>query len=113
LMLWPHTDEANYILQARHIADGLLPYRDFYDFVTPGSQLAGAIFIKLNGDFSVVGLRLLVLMGWLVEILLICDMARHHLPRRWLWVLAAFLWLTMSRYPVFQHHFWSGFWALL
>jgi hypothetical protein len=113
VMSWPMTDEANYLLQTRQIAQGLLPYRDFYDFITPGGQWLGALYAMLSGEFSVVGIRLLIVLGWIVQIGLIWEMAREHMPRSWLVLLAAFLWLTDSRYPVHQHHFWSGMTALL
>ncbi len=111
LMSWPLTDESTYLLQARQMAQGLLPYRDFYDFVTPGSQFIGSLFFRLNG-FSLIGIRLLVVIGWLLELLMLYTMGKNHLPKPWLNLLLAFLWLTDSRYPVFQHHFWSGLVAL-
>lgn len=111
LLGWPLTDESTYVLQARQMAEGLLPYRDFYDFVTPGSQFIGSLFIRLSG-FSLLGLRLLVVMGWLVQLLLIYTMGKNHLPKVWLSLFLVFLWLTDSRYPIFQHHFWSGLAAL-
>jgi hypothetical protein len=112
LMNWPGMDEGNYLLQSLRLAQGQLPYRDFYDFITPGGQLFNALLIRLNG-FSVMGIRLFVLVGWLVEMLLIYDMARERLSRPWAGLLMAFLWLTCSRYPISQHHFYSGFMALL
>ena len=111
LMNWPQTDESTYLLQARQIAQGLLPYRDFYDFVNPGSQFIGALFIRLNG-FSLISIRLLVLTGWLLEILMLYTISKNHLPKPWVTLFVAFLWLTDSNYPIFQHHFWSGLIAL-
>ncbi len=112
VMNWPATDEANYLLEALRIAHGQLPYRDFYEFITPGGQLLGSLFIKLGG-FSVVGLRILVLFGWLLEMALIYEMGKTYLSKSWLLLLMTLLWLTFSRYPVFQHHFFSGLTALL
>jgi hypothetical protein len=107
LQTLPAMDEAYIMVSARNLADGMLPYRDFYDYLTPGSQLLGALYIRLNG-FSVVGLRLLVILGWVLEIILVCDMAKNRLSKGGLALLAAFLCLTDARYPVYQHHFWSG-----
>lgn len=111
LLSWPMTDESTYVLQARQMAEGLLPYQDFYDFVTPGSQIIGSLLIRLNG-FSLLGLRLVILVGWLLELLMMYRMGKNHLPKVWLGLFLAFLWLTDSRYPIFQHHFWSGLTAM-
>jgi hypothetical protein len=111
LLSWPLVDESTYVLQARQMAEGMLPYRDFYDFVTPGSQFIGSLFIRLNG-FSLLGLRMLIIVGWLVEILLIYTMGKNHLSKVGLGILLAFLWLSDSQYLIFQHHFWSGLMAL-
>lgn len=110
--LWPMTDEANYLLEARKLAEGQLPYRDFYEFITPGGQLIGSLLIRLLG-FSVVALRLLVLLGWGLEAVLLWQLSGSYLTRPWRWLMLAFFWLTVSRYPVYQHHFWSGLSALL
>lgn len=112
LQILPAMDEAYIMVSARKMADGMMPYRDFYDYLTPGSQLLGALYIQLNG-FSVVGLRLLVVLGWLLEIILVCDMAKNRLSKVGLALLAAFLCLTNARYPVYQHHFWSGLTATI
>lgn len=111
LVCWPLLDESTYVLQARQITEGLLPYRDFYDFVTPGSQLIGSLLIHLNG-FSLVSLRLVIIVGWLLQLIMLARMGKDHLSKTWLSLLLAFLWLTDSRYPIFQHHFWSGLTAL-
>jgi len=111
LVCWPLLDESTYVLQARQIAEGLLPYRDFYDFVTPGSQLIGSLLIQLNG-FSMLSLRLVIIVGWLLQLLMLARMGKDHLPKTWLGLFLVFLWLTDSRYPIFQHHFWSGLTAL-
>jgi hypothetical protein len=111
LLNWPMLDESTYVLQARQMAEGLLPYRDFYDFVTPGSQFIGSLLIRLNGP-SLLGLRMAVVLGWLLEILMLYAMARNHLPKVWLGLFLVFFWLTGSRYPIFQHHFWSGLSAM-
>lgn len=112
IMSWPGMDEGNYILEAARIANGQLPYRDFYDFITPGGQFFGALLIKING-FSVLGLRLWLVMAWFLILLLIYDMLRERVSKVWCFLFLAFLWLTESMYPVYQHHFWSGLTALI
>jgi hypothetical protein len=112
LFSWPEMDEANYLLQARNMAQGMLPYRDFYEFITPGGQLLGALWSKLYG-FSVISLRLWVFTGWLVELFLVYDMGKRQLSRPWLAVTLAFIALSGMRHLIYQHHFFSGFFALL
>jgi hypothetical protein len=112
LFSWPHADEANYTWHALKIAQGYLPYRDFYDFVTPGSMLIVALFIKLNG-FSMIGIRLWILMGWLAEMALLYEMSKQRMSKLWMGLFLAFLWIADSRFTINQHHFWSGFAALV
>ena len=112
MLSWPRMDEANYLLQARNMAQGLYPYRDFFDFITPGGQLLAALWIRWNG-FSIVGLRLWIILIWIFEILLVYQMGKGKLKQSWLAFLVFFLFLTDLRYPVFQHHAISGLMALL
>jgi hypothetical protein len=112
LFAWPAMDEGNYILEAARIAHGALPYRDFYEFITPAGQWLGAAFITLSG-LSVLGLRLLCLCSYSVSLLLVHEMTKARLGQISQILLTTFLWLTLSRYPVFQHHLWSGFCSTL
>ena len=111
ILMWPREDEANYLLQARWIAEGQIPYRDFFEFIPPAGQYLTALFYKLAG-FTVIGTRLLVLGGWIAEITLLYKLARQWMPPSWSWLLATFLWVTDTRYIVHQHHFWSGFFVV-
>ncbi len=116
LFEWPTMDEGNYMLESARMAHGQLPYRDFYEFLTPGTAILGALWIKGFG-YNVTGFRLLVVGGWLLELFLV-DRIFQPLMRDWknanVWrfLLLFFLWLTMARYPIFQHHVWSGLLAL-
>lgn len=112
LLNWPSMDESNYILQSARIAQGELPYRDFYEFLTPLCQLIGAAFVRLEG-VSILGLRLLVLCAYITSLFLAHEMSKSRLSKGSQILFISFLWLTLSRYPVFQHHIWSGFSALL
>jgi len=112
LLNWPTMDESNYILQSALISEGQLPYRDFYEFLTPLCQFIGAAFFKLEG-VSILGLRLLVLCLYLISIVLVYEMSKSRLGKFSQILLLSFLWLTLSHYPVFQHHVWSGFLAFL
>src|SRR4051812_33405542 len=73
LLNWPTMDESNYILQSALIVQGKLPYRDFYEFLTPLCQFIGAAFIYMEG-VSVLGLRLLILCVYLISLVLVYEM---------------------------------------
>lgn len=113
LWSWPGTDEANYLLQSWRMAQGEWPYRDFFEFVTPGGQWVGSLWYQVWGHYSTVGMRLVVVSGWLVQMALVWQMARVHLPRLAVWLLVGFLWVSDLRYPIHQHHFWSGLAAVV
>ncbi len=127
LMNWPQTDESTYLLQAKYITEGKLIYEAFYDFVTPGSQYMMAGFAwclqQLGVGFNITLLRLAVLAGWLVEITLLMRLAFYwphpfklshpNWYRLSVWVLGIFLFLTDTRYVIYQHHFWSGLLGLV
>ena len=112
LLTWPHEDEANYLIQARWIAEGQVPYRDFFEFITPAGQYLTSLLYQSVG-FTIIGIRFLVLAGWIIEIVLLFKLARLFMPLHWCWLMAAFLWATDTRYIVHQHPFWSGFCVLL
>lgn len=111
IMGWPKGDEADYLLHARYLAEGKLPYQDFHAIIPPLGQLITSGIIKLAG-LNVPLVRSIILLGWVTQIVLLYRMAREFLPATWCWTLAAFLWLSDSRYLVNQHHFWSGMFAL-
>ncbi len=47
LLLWG--DALGYATKGARILDGELPYRDFFDFVTPGTELIYALFFRSVG----------------------------------------------------------------
>src|SRR4051794_39708250 len=47
LLLWG--DALGYATKGVRILHGQLPYRDFFDFVTPGTQLLYALLFRING----------------------------------------------------------------
>jgi len=112
VMGWPKGDEADYLLHARLLAEGKVPYLDFHAIIPPLGQLLTAGVIKLVG-LNVPLIRSVILLGWVTQIVVLFRLAREFLPLSWCWTLAAFLWLSDTRYLVNQHHFWSGLFALL
>ncbi len=58
------------------------------------------------------GLRLWVALGWLLQTVLVWELAGRQLPKRWRWLLLAFLALTDIRYLQFQPYWGSGLTSL-
>lgn len=75
------------------------------------------LLMTFNG-FSLVGIRLWVMVGWLTEILLIYEMGKQHLSKSWMGLFLVFLWIAdvqfpMNRFYSWSAYFWSGFSALV
>lgn len=122
LLVWPHlflmpvNDEPSLILQGWMTAQGQLPYRDFFEFITPGIYYVIAVVVQLcGGELSVVALRLAGFLIWLLSTALVLLMAKSYLPRQWCWILALSLWshllLPIGLLGV-NHHLYSTACAL-
>jgi hypothetical protein len=62
LLLWG--DALGYATKGVRILEGELPYRDFFDFVTPGTELVYALLFRVNGvTLSIPNLLMCVLAG--------------------------------------------------
>ena len=112
LLRWFGTDEGNFLYKASLLAHGGLPYVQFNDFIPPLGHYITAGLIRCFG-MNPVAIRMVVVLGWCVEIFLLYRIGRRFLPRSWAWVLVLFLWLTDTRYVIDQHHYWSGLFSLL
>ena len=112
LTTWPRADEADYFLGARLIAQGMVPYRDFFDFITPAGQYGTALLFKLFG-YSVIMIRLLVVLSWLAGSRIIFQMAKRFMPLEWCWLATLFVIIGLPNFLVHQHHYWSGWIVLL
>lgn len=110
LFSWPKTDEGNYLYKSWLIAQGGVPYLDYNEFITPGGQVLTAGLIRLFG-LHIVGIRLVIVLCWVLSLVMAWRVGREYLSGFWLRLMLAFLWLSVTRYLVDQHHFWSGFFA--
>jgi hypothetical protein len=110
----PAPDESTFLYEGLLTAQGKIPYRDFFDFIWPGTFYLIALLIKLCGGLSMVVVRLFTLAVLLGCGALSLTIARKYLPFRWLCFLASLFWTL--HYPAsiqMQHHLMSGALGLL
>ncbi len=104
LLEMPRMDENIYVYEGWLIAKGMVPYRDFFEFLTPLTPyLSGAVMALSNN--SLVALRLVALVCLLSCIAITLRLVRPFLPTPWLFFLAFVLWFI--QFPLnfqFQHH---------
>ena len=109
LLLTPSTDENIFLYEGLRVAEGAVPYRDFFDFIWPGVLYLTAFIIKLSGGVSLIVLRGATLLTLLAGLAVVWDMARGFLPKGWRVFLIMFL--VMAHFPSsiqIQHHLFSG-----
>lgn len=104
----PIDDENIYIYQGLLVSQGKIPYRDFFDFVTPGSFIINGLFIKLFGP-TMVGLRLLALFCLITCSAITVEIGKKHVPKSCLIILSTLFWfihipITMQ----VSHHLFSA-----
>lgn len=109
LLNWQHSlssDEGITLTAAWNVSRGLVPYRDFFDFYTPGSfYVLGAAFTVFGAQYIVARITAIILLLsggyglWLGT--------RTWLPR-WLQPAVPFLWLILfAYYPLINHNTFS------
>ncbi len=104
LLDMPRMDENIYVYEGWLIAKGMVPYRDFFEFLTPLTPYISGAIMALSGN-SLVVLRLATLLCLLSCIGITLRLVRPLLPTSWLVVLALVLWFI--QFPLnfqFQHH---------
>lgn len=118
LILWPQIlklpvpDESTFIYEGWRVARGELPYRDFFEFIGPGTLYWVALHIKLFG-LSLAALRISVILSVLAGMGLTVYLARPFLSRPWIAALLGFLLgVYIPGGFVVQHHLYSSLLAL-
>jgi len=101
-------DEGFTVHASERIADGQLPYRDFFTLVTPGSFVIHAALFRTFGKSLLVGRWLAVLLGTLIP-MLIYQLARR-LAAPWFAfgaTLVSIAWgVSESFWPVYANYAW-------
>lgn len=118
-ILWPNLlrvpldDENLHIYEGFLTAEGRLPYRDFFNFIWPGTHVLVATVVKAAGP-SLFALRMTALGALLLSGGLTLSMGRRFLPMPWLVWLGLFLWFAhMPRNMQVQHHLFSAAMAMV
>ena len=110
----PAPDESTFLYEGLLTAQGKLPYRDFFDFIWPGTFYLIALLIKVCGGLSMIVIRIFT-----IGILLSCGaitliISSKYLPFRWLCLLGTIFWaLHFPTSIQIQHHLMSGFMGVL
>lgn len=118
LILWPWLlklpvpDESTFFYEGWQVAQGKVAYRDFFEFIGPGTLYWVALLIKLFG-FSVLAIRLSMLVTLGLCFRLTWLLAEPFLNRRWRWLLMLFLMTVFIGSIQVQHHYYSAFTGLL
>lgn len=93
-------DEGWMLTQAWQISQGLVPFRDFVDFHTPGAFYVLAFVFKIFGP-SYLAARLLTVILTLATAVVLDRLTKIFTQRRWhRMATQAFWWLSMSMYPL-------------
>lgn len=110
---YPTPDESTLMYEGWRTAQGDLPYRDFFEFIMPGTFFAVAGVIGWVGN-SMVALRVLALLVLLGLAWVTVDMGRRYLPWPWLGGLLLLFWmLHLPAGMEIQHHSFSTLFLVL
>ncbi len=119
-IVWPYLfripvpDESIHIYAGLRLANGELPYRDFFDHVYPGVFYWIALLIKLCGGLSLVVLRLSALAVFTVCAYVTLYISKKYLSGGWLVLLGGSLWCALyPSWATVQHHIFSSMFGLL
>ncbi|HEY9687163.1 MAG TPA: glycosyltransferase family 39 protein [Coleofasciculaceae cyanobacterium] len=110
----PRGDEAMFFLQSRIIADGGLPYRDFFHVTFPGGFYLGALIIKLAGS-SFLALRMAAFLALVSGLWAVYQIGKSYLDARLRFPALAWLMLMIGQTANYNYHLFSAvasIWAL-
>lgn len=110
---WRIGDEGSIVYGAQRVANGEVPYRDFFEVMGPGSFYWLALWFKVLGT-SWVTSRVAVLATALASAGAIYYMTARHCTSRFAFFPAAlYSVVTIPLWPGANHHLDSNLWALL
>jgi hypothetical protein len=110
---WRIGDEGSIVYGAARVAEGALPYRDFFEVMGPGTFYGLALWFKTLGTTWLIS-RVAVLATALVSACAIYFATTRLSRGRFALVPAAlYTIVTVPSWPGANHHFDSNMWALL
>lgn len=111
--LWRIGDEGSIVYGAQRVAEGELPYRDFFEVMGPGTFYWLALWFKTLGTTWLAS-RAAVLATALLAAWAIYLLSAPLIRRRFVLLpTMAYTALTVPMWPGANHHFDSNTWALL
>jgi hypothetical protein len=111
--LWRIGDEGSIVYGAQRVAEGEIPYRDFFEVMGPGAFYWMALWFKVLG-ISWLTSRAVILMTALGSAWAIYYATSRHCRRSFaLFPAAVYTLLTVPLWPGASHHFDSNMWVLL
>ena len=111
-VLWRVGDEGTLVYGAARVAEGAVPYRDFFEVMGPGSFYYLALFFKLFGETWLVTRAVLLVTGVLLT-LVTYWLARRLGSRSSLLPAILLLVFSLPLWPATNHHWDSNLFALL
>jgi hypothetical protein len=111
-VLWRVGDEGTLVYGAARVAEGAVPYRDFFEVMGPGSFYCLALFFKLFGETWFVTRAVLLVTGVLLT-LITYWLARRLGPQSNLLPAILLLVFNLPLWPATNHHWDSNLFALL
>ena len=112
-ILWRIGDEGTLVYGAQIVAQGALPYRDFFEVMGPGSFYFLGLFFKLFGPNILVARAVLLLTASLTVILLYWMTRRVYQGPFELLPSLFYLVISFPLWPATNHHWDSNFFGLL
>lgn len=110
---WRVGDEGSIVYGAARVAEGAVPYKDFFEVMGPGTFYGLALWFKAFGT-SWLTSRVAVLATALVSASAIYYATTRQYRGRWAAVPAALYTLvTVPLWPAANHHFDANMWVLL
>jgi hypothetical protein len=110
--LWRFGDEGTLVYGAQRVAEGAVPYRDFFEVMGPGSFYWLALFFKIFGTSFLVT-RILLLLTGVATILLAYWLARRLRSGFAVQPAIFILAMTIPLWPATNHHWDSNLSVLL
>ncbi len=107
-------DEFNILVQALRVLDGQVPYRDFFQFITPGSIYLSALWLKIAGR-DIWSIRVLSALEGALIALFVYLLVKGITQSRIIVAIVLLLTLCFSTtfWPFVSHHWMSTITALI
>ncbi|HEY4716310.1 MAG TPA: glycosyltransferase family 39 protein [bacterium] len=107
------SDEFNIFVQAERILNGQVPYRDFFQFTTPGALYLMALWFKIFGR-SIESIRIISALQGTLIVLLTWVLLKKVVKSNAIRIAGLLLTLNFSNtlWPIISHHWLSTIFAM-